>query len=55
MTSDQHQVIAMRQMIDAIWPVFDDDGSGTIERDEFLKTNDGLADMIIATLALDPR
>ena len=40
----------MRSTVDAIWPVFDSDGSGSIERDEFLLHNDGLADMILATL-----
>lgn len=55
MTSEPERVFQMRQAIEAIWCIFDDDGSGSIERDEFLKPNDGLADMIIATLALDRR
>lgn len=55
MTSDQQRVQQMRSTIDAVWPIFDDDGSGTIERVEFLKPNDGLADTIIATLGLEVR
>ena len=31
----------MRNTIEAIWPVFDADGSGSIERNEFLLPNDG--------------
>ena len=50
LTSDQAQVMNMRQMIEAIWPVFDDDGSGSIERDEFLRPVEGLADTISAQL-----
>lgn len=52
MTSDQHQVFQMRSTIDAIWPMFDDDGSGSIERNEFLRPNEGLADTIVATLGM---
>ena len=52
MTSDPAQVSQMRGTIDAIWPVFDDDGSGTIEQNEFLKPSEGLADTIVATLGL---
>lgn len=55
MTSDQQRVQMMRNTIDAVWPIFDDDGSGTIEREEFLKPNDGLADTIVATLGLEVR
>ena len=51
MTSDQAQVRNMRSTVSAIWPIFDDDGSGTISREEFLKT-DGLADTVIATAGL---
>ena len=40
----------MRQSVDAIWYIFDDDGNGSIDRDEFLKPNEGLADTIIATI-----
>ena len=31
----------MRSTIEAIWPVFDADGSGSIERNEFLLPGDG--------------
>ena len=36
--------------IAAIWPIFDDDGSGAIDREEFLRPVEGLADTVIATL-----
>jgi len=36
--------------VQAIWAIFDDDGSGSIERNEFLKPGEGLADTILATL-----
>ena len=52
MTSDQAAVMQMRQTIDAVWPIFDDDMSGSIERDEFLRGGEGLADTIVATLGL---
>ena len=44
------KVQMMRGTVDAIWPIFDDDGSGSIERDEFLRPGEGLADTIIATV-----
>jgi hypothetical protein len=52
MTSDclPHQVAEMRGTVQAIWPIFDTDGSGSIERGEFLRPNEGLADTILATL-----
>ena len=50
LTGDPTRVQMMRSTVEAIWPVFDDDGSGTIDRQEFLKANDGLADTIIATM-----
>ena len=52
MTSDQAAVMQMRQTIDAVWPIFDDDASGSIERNEFLRPGEGLADTIVATLGL---
>lgn len=47
---DFERLEAVRNTVDAVWPIFDTDGSGTIEKDEFLTPNDGLADMIIATV-----
>ena len=41
----------MRSTIDAIWPIFDTDGNGSIDRDEFLQPGDGLADTIIAEMS----
>jgi len=42
---------AMRETIDMMWPMFDTDGSGSIEMDEFVAEPDGLANTIIANLA----
>jgi hypothetical protein len=44
------QVTEMRSTVQAIWSIFDTDGSGSIERGEFLRPNEGLADTILATL-----
>ena len=49
MTHEPLQVQMMRGTIEAVWCIFDEDGSGCIERDEFLRPGDGLADTIIAT------
>ena len=40
----------MRGTIDAIWPVFDPDGSNSIDKAEFLAA-EGLANTIIATVS----
>lgn len=50
LSQDQERVQQMRATVDAIWPIFDSDGSGSIERDEFMLPRDGLADMILATM-----
>ena len=50
LTSDPARVAQMRSTLDAIWGLFDEDGSETVDRQEFLKPNDGLADTIIATI-----
>ena len=44
------QVEEMRQVVAAVWPMFDPDGSESIDRAEFLD-RDGLADTVIATCA----
>ena len=49
LSTDAASVQQMRSTIDAIWGIFDTDGSGTTERREFLQA-DGLADTIVATL-----
>mmetsp|Transcript_62594 Transcript_62594/g.86036 ORF Transcript_62594/g.86036 Transcript_62594/m.86036 type:complete len:195 (-) Transcript_62594:561-1145(-) len=41
-------VEGMRDLVANIWFIFDDDGSGTISRAEFLR-GDGLADSVIAS------
>jgi hypothetical protein len=40
----------IRGTVEAVWPIFDTDGSGSVDKQEFLKPGDGLADTIIATL-----
>jgi len=50
LTQDAARIAMMRSTIEAIWPVFDADGSGSIDRNEFLLPGDGLADTIVATL-----
>ncbi len=46
---DLRQVENMREVIQNVWCIFDTDGSGEIDKNEFL-ARDGLADTIIATL-----
>ena len=36
--------------LDAVWPFFDTDGSGSIEMDEFV-SRDGLCDTILASMS----
>lgn len=50
MGHDAQRMDQIRGTVEAVWPIFDTDGSGSIEREEFLKAGDGLADTIIATL-----
>ena len=40
----------LRQTVNAVWPMFDLDGSGSIDVDEFV-ARDGLGDTLIASLA----
>jgi len=47
--SDLAQVTAMRALVEAVWVVFDTDGTGRVSKEEFLKPGDGLADAIIAS------
>ena len=39
---------SIRETVSAVWPIFDTDASGSIDREEFLGPGDGLADTIIA-------
>ena len=50
LTTDQERVAEMRSTVAAIWPIFDADGSGSIDRAEFLAPGDGLADTIVAQM-----
>ena len=47
---DLRKVEEMRQVIEAVWPIFDTDGSMSIETAEFV-ARDGLADTIIASFS----
>jgi len=48
LSQDNHQVMSMQSIVTNIWPIFDLDGSGEIDRAEF-SCADGLADTIIAS------
>lgn len=48
--TDQAKVQQMRQTVEAIWAIFDEDGSDSIDRAELMRPGEGLADTIIATL-----
>ena len=39
----------MRETCAALWPLFDDDNSGEIDKEEYMRA-DGLGDMLEATL-----
>jgi len=41
---------AMGDTLNALWCLFDDDNSGAIDMDEFLRPNTGLADAVLAQL-----
>jgi len=49
---DVAMVAQLRECLQAVWPIFDMDGDGTVSQAEFLRPNDGLADTIIATLGI---
>ena len=46
--ADMPSLRNIRQIVDAVWCVFDPDGSGAVDRREFLM-RDGLADTIVAS------
>jgi len=41
----------LRESLRAVWPVFDVDGSGAVDKKEFLQPREGLCDTVIATMA----
>ena len=51
LSADLGQVRQMRELVSAVWPLFDLDGTGLVTREEFLRPGDGLADAIIASRA----
>eukprot|EP00927_Polykrikos_kofoidii_P056864 TRINITY_DN50952_c0_g1_i1.p1 TRINITY_DN50952_c0_g1~~TRINITY_DN50952_c0_g1_i1.p1 ORF type:complete len:341 (+),score=63.70 TRINITY_DN50952_c0_g1_i1:137-1024(+) len=51
---DVSTIIHLRASLQAVWPVFDTDNSGSISFEEFMKPREGLADTIIATMGLLP-
>lgn len=51
LASDLGQVRQMRELVSAVWPLFDLNGTGRVSQQEFLRPGDGLADAIIASRA----
>ena len=49
------QIRNMTETLTTLWALFDDDGSGTIEIDEFLRPNTGLADTVLAQMRAEAR
>lgn len=49
---DVHGITELRATLRDIWCVFDTDGSGSIDKKEFMAPNDGLADTVLATMSL---
>lgn len=49
LSSHVEQVRALRDIVANIWCVFDEDQSGEVSREEFLRPGDGMADSIIAS------
>jgi len=45
-------IAQLRESLRAVWPIFDMDNSGAIDKSEFLQPRDGLCDTIIATMAI---
>eukprot|EP00051_Salpingoeca_urceolata_P006506 m.85960 g.85960 ORF g.85960 m.85960 type:complete len:370 (+) comp14859_c0_seq2:408-1517(+) len=50
LSRDLDQVENMKSVVDSVFVLFDHDGDGTVDKHEFLKPGDGLADTIIASL-----
>ena len=46
---DLRQVREIRGVVDAVWSLFDADGDGRVDRNEFL-ARDGLAETIVASV-----
>jgi len=46
--ADLDQVAALRRAVGCTWFVFDTDGSGEVDRAEFLRDGDGMADALAA-------
>ena len=49
LSTDLAKLSEMKDLVANVWCIFDHDGSGEIDRDEFLRPNDGMADSIIAS------
>merc|ERR1712039_1004797 len=49
---DVNGITQLRETLSAVWPVFDIDGSGAVDKKEFMIPNDGLADTVLATMRL---
>merc|ERR1712083_701689 len=42
----------LRESLTAVWPIFDVDGSGAVDKQEFMIPRDGLADTVLATMSM---
>ena len=49
LSDDANRVAQVADVVEAVWGIFDTDGSGEIDREEFVE-RDGLADSIIASM-----
>eukprot|EP01065_Artemidia_motanka_P044808 TRINITY_DN6438_c0_g1_i4.p1 TRINITY_DN6438_c0_g1~~TRINITY_DN6438_c0_g1_i4.p1 ORF type:complete len:310 (+),score=32.11 TRINITY_DN6438_c0_g1_i4:55-930(+) len=45
-----YKLQSVSDALNAVWPIFDPDGSGSVEKKEFLNPEEGLADTIIASM-----
>eukprot|EP00281_Chroomonas_sp_CCMP1168_P009241 CAMPEP_0206272876 /NCGR_PEP_ID=MMETSP0047_2-20121206/34258_1 /ASSEMBLY_ACC=CAM_ASM_000192 /TAXON_ID=195065 /ORGANISM="Chroomonas mesostigmatica_cf, Strain CCMP1168" /LENGTH=249 /DNA_ID=CAMNT_0053701859 /DNA_START=68 /DNA_END=818 /DNA_ORIENTATION=- len=50
LSEDHSRIESMREMVTAVWAIFDTDGSGGIDTEEFSRPGDGLADSITASM-----
>ncbi|KAI9016678.1 hypothetical protein DFJ74DRAFT_239175 [Hyaloraphidium curvatum] len=55
LSTDLARVRETREMVDNIWGLFDHDGSGDVDINEFLQPDEGLGDTILANLAYSLR
>jgi len=49
LSSDLREVAQMKELVNAVWAIFDEAGEGFVTREAFLRPGEGLADAIIAS------